>query len=153
MAEVAGVVTIRWDVLPTELSEVRRLSLYPFKQASKNLDAEMTANPATIFAGAFRENQPIGCIAVLPEPNHGCTARIRWFGVLENERGQGVGTQLVAAAQKHATDSDQTLWADVRIKAIPIYERLGFEPLGDFFELPEIGLHRVMRWGPTGLRS
>ena len=113
----------------------------------------MTANPATIFGGAFREGQPIGCIAMLPEPNHDCTARIRWFGILESERGQGVGGQLVAAAQKHATDAGQTLWADVRIKAIPVYDRLGFEPLGDFFELPEIGVHRVMRWWPTGLRS
>ena len=146
-------VAIRWNVSPAELAEVRRLSLYPFKPASAELDAEMTANPATIFGGAFREDQPIGCIAVLPEPNHECTARIRWFGVLERERGQGVGAQLVAAAQKHATAAGQTLWADVRIKAIPVYDRLGFEPLGDFFELPEIGVHRVMRWWPTGLRS
>jgi GNAT superfamily N-acetyltransferase len=96
---VVTAVAIRWNVSPAELAEVRRLSLYPFKPASTELDAEMTANPATIFGGAFREDQPIGCIAVLPEPNHECTARIRWFGVMESERGQGVGAQLVAAAQ------------------------------------------------------
>ena len=44
MANVTGVVTIRWDVLPAKLAEVRRLSLYPFKPASTDLDAEMTAN-------------------------------------------------------------------------------------------------------------
>jgi hypothetical protein len=44
------------------------------------------------------------------------------------------------------------LWADVRVKAIPVYERLDFEPLGEFFELPDIGRHRVMRWWPAGLR-
>ena len=153
MVNVTGVVTIRWDVLPAKLAEVRRLSLYPFKPASKDLDAEMTANLEAVFGGAFRADEPIGCIAVLPESKHGCAARIRWFGVLENERGQGVGTQLVIAAQQHASAIGQSLWADVRVKAIPIYERLGFEPLGDFFELPEIGLHRVMRWWPAGLRS
>ena len=153
MANVTGVVTIRWDVLPAKLAEVRRLSLYPFKPASTDLDAEMTANLEAVFGGAFRADKPIGCIAVLPESKHDCAARIRWFGVLENERGQGVGAQLVIAAQQHASAIGQSLWADVRVKAIPIYERLGFEPLGDFFELPEIGVHRVMRWWPDGLRS
>lgn len=153
MANVTGVVTIRWDVLPAKLAEVRRLSLYAFKSASTDLDAEMTANLEAVFGGAFRGDKPIGCIAVLPESKHDCAARIRWLGVLENERGQGVGAQLVIAAQQHASAIGQSLWADVRVKAIPIYERLGFEPLGDFFELPEIGLHRVMRWWPAGLRS
>ena len=153
MVNVTGVVTIRWDVLPAKLAEVRRLSLYPFKPASKDLDAEMTANLEAVFGGAFRADEPIGCIAVLPESKHGCAARIRWLGVLENERGQGVGAQLVIAAQQHASAIGQSLWADVRVKAIPIYERLGFEPLGAFFELPEIGVHRVMRWWPAGLRS
>tara|TARA_B100000459_G_C8549759_1_gene188909 strand:- start:458 stop:799 length:342 start_codon:yes stop_codon:yes gene_type:complete len=113
----------------------------------------MTANLEAVFGGAFRGDKPIGCIAVLPESKHDCAVRIRWFGVLENERGQGVGAKLVIAAQQHASAIGQSLWADVRVKAIPIYERLGFEPLGDFFELPEIGVHRVMRWWPAGLRS
>ena len=139
-------VVIRWDVPASELAEVRRCSLYPFKAPSSELDAEMMANPGTVFAGAFRENVPIGCIAVLPESRYDCELRIRWFGVLENERTIGIGARLVKATQEFAFQQDESLWADVRVKAIPLYERLGFEPLGDFFELPEIGVHRVMIW-------
>lgn len=144
---------IRWNVPAAVLAEVRRLSLYPFKPASAELDAEMTRNPETVFGGAFRKGTPIGCIATLPEPQYDCEWRIRWFGVVEAERGRGVGEQLVAKAQAEAKAAGKSLWADVRIRAIPVYERLGFEPHGDFFELPEIGVHRVMRWWPTGLRS
>ena len=150
---MAAAVDIRWNVQPAVLAEVRRLSLYPFKPASVELDAEMTQNPATVFGGAFRDGTPVGCIATLPERQYTCDWRIRWFGVVEAERGQGVGAQLVARAQAAAAFAGKSLWADVRIRAIPVYERLGFEPHGDFFELPEIGVHRVMRWWPTGLRS
>ena len=146
-------VSIHWNVPPANVAEVRRLSLYPFKPAGREINDEMTANPGTIFAGAFRENKPIGCIAVLPEPRYDCQWRIRWFGVLTEERGQGIGTKLVMAVQQEAVNNRVSLWAEVRIKAIPIYGRLGFEALGDFFDLPEIGVHRVMCWSSAGLRS
>tara|TARA_Y100000588_G_scaffold370312_2_gene440288 strand:+ start:398 stop:850 length:453 start_codon:yes stop_codon:yes gene_type:complete len=146
-------VSIRWNVPPADLAEVRRASLYPFKSASRQLDDEMTANPDTIFAGAFRKNKPIGCIAVLPETGYDCEWRIRWFGVLTAERGQGIGTKLVRVVQQEAVNNCVSIWAEVRIKAIPVYERLGFEALGDFFDLPKIGVHRVMRWSSARLRS
>ena len=139
-------VVIRWGVPASDLAEVRRCSLYPFMAPSSELDAEMMANPGTVFAGAFRGDVPIGCIAVLPESRHDCELRIRWFGVLESERTLGIGARLVKATQEFAFQHDESLWADVRVKAIPLYERLGFDPLGDFFELPEIGVHRVMIW-------
>ena len=147
------VVSIRWNVSPDEVAEVRRLSLYPFKPAGRKINDEMKANSGTVFAGAFLENKPIGCIAVLPEPKYDCQWRIRWFGVLTEERGQGIGTKLVMAVQQEALKKQLSLWAEVRIKAIPVYDRLGFESLGDFFDLPEIGVHRVMCWSSNGLRS
>ena len=139
-------VAIRWGVSAPDLGEVRRCSLYPFMAPSAELNAEMMANPDTVFAGAFDGDTPIGCIAVLPESRHDCELRIRWFGVLKSERSHGIGARLVKTTQEYAFQHDESLWADVRIKAIPLYERLGFEPLGDFFELPEIGVHRVMIW-------
>ena len=145
-------VAIRWGVSASDLGEVRRCSLYPFMAPSAELDAEMMANPDTVFAGAFAGDTPIGCIAVLPESKYDCGLRIRWFGVLESERYRGIGTRLVESSQEYAAQRGESLWADVRIKAIPIYERLGFEPLGDFFDLPEIGTHRVMKWASSGLR-
>ena len=146
---MSDAVVIRWGVSPNIVSEVRRLSLYPFKSAGPKLDAEMTADPTTVFAGAFRNETAIGCVALLEETKYDCELRIRWLGVLESARGHGVGARLVQSTQEYADARHLCLWADVRIKAIPLYTRLGFQPVGSFFELPEIGVHRVMTWLPS----
>jgi|TARA_B100001971_G_scaffold169849_1_gene161754 GNAT superfamily N-acetyltransferase len=144
--------TYEWDVPPAVIAEVRRRTLYPFKPSGPETDAEMTKNPTTVFGATFCDGEPVGCVAVLLEPKHDCELRVRWLGVREDLRGQGVGAKLVQAVQVYAAARQVALWADVRVKAIPIYDRLGFKPCGVFFELPEIGRHRVMRWWPEGLR-
>ena len=149
---MAEAFTFEWDVPPDIIAEVRRRTLYPFKPSGPETDAELTENLTTVLAAAFRDNEPIGCIAVLDEPKHECALRVRWLGVEESMRGKGIGAKLVQAAQVYAAARQAALWADVRVKAIPIYDRLGFKACGVFFELPEIGRHRVMRWWPEGLR-
>ena len=145
--------TYQWDVSPQDIAEVRRCALYPLKPPGPETDAEMTENPVTVLGAAFHGDEPVGCIAVLDEPKHDCALRVRWLGVEEMVRGKGIGAKLVQAAQVYAAARQAALWADVRVKAIPIYDRLGFKACGVFFELPEIGRHRVMRWWPEGLRS
>ncbi|MBC8325165.1 MAG: GNAT family N-acetyltransferase [Verrucomicrobia subdivision 3 bacterium] len=149
---MAEAFTFDWDVSPESIAEVRRRTLYPFKPAGAETDAEMAGNPTTVFGAALQAGKPIGCIAVLDEPRHDCPLRVRWLGVDDAVRNRGIGARLVQGTQVYAAARQLGLWADVRVKAIPVYERLGFEPHGDFFELPEIGRHRVMRWWPDGLR-
>ena len=149
---MAETFTYDWDEPPERIAEVRRRTLYPFKSAGPETDAEMAENPTTVFGSAFQAGEPVGCVAVLDEFNHACELRMRWLGVDNAVRGQGIGARLVQASQVYAATRQLGLWADVRVKAIPVYERLDFEPLGDFFDLPEIGRHRVMRWWPAGLR-
>ena len=149
---MAEVFTYEWDVTPQVIAEVRRCALYPFKSPGPETDAEMTGNSMTVFGAAFHDDEPVGCIAVLDEPMHDCGLRVRWLGVEETLRGKGIGSKLVQATQVYAAARQVALWADVRVKAIPVYDRFGFEACGDFFEIPEIGRHRVMRWWPEGLR-
>ena len=149
---MAEAFTFEWDVLPQVIAVVRRRTLYPFKPSGPETDAEMTENPTTVWGAAFHDSGPVGCIAVLDEPKHDCALRVRWLGVEEAMRGKRIGAKLVQAAQVYSATRQAALWADVRVKAIPIYDRLGFEACGVFFELPEIGRHRVMRWWPEGLQ-
>ena len=149
---MAEAFTYEWGVLPQVIAEVRRGTLYPFKPAGPETDAELMENPTTVLGAAFHDSEPVGCIAVLDESKHDCALRVRWLGVEELHRGKGVGSKLVQAAQVCAATRQEALWADVRVKAISIYDRLGFEVCGDFFELPEIGQHRVMCWWPEGLQ-
>ena len=149
---MAEAFTFDWDVPSERIAEVRRRTLYPFKPAGSETDAEMAENTTTVFGTVLQAGEPVGCIAVLDEPSHDCALRVRWLGVDDAVRGRGVGARLVQATQVYAATRQLGLWADVRVKAVPVYERLDFEPFGDFFELPDIGRHRVMRWWPAGLR-
>jgi len=144
--------TFDWGVPSERIAEVRRRTLYPFKSSGQETDAEMGENSTTVFGTVSQAGEPVGCIAVLDEPNHDCALRVRWLGVDDAVRGRGLGARLVQATQVYAATRQLGLWADVRVKAIPVYERLEFEPFGDFFELPDIGRHRVMRWWPAGLQ-
>ena len=149
---MAEAFTFDWDVPSERIAEVRRRTLYPFKSSGKETDAEMRENSTTVFGAVSQAGKPVGCIAVLDEPNQDCALRVRWLGVDDAVRGRGLGARLVQATQVYAATRQLGLWADVRVKAIPVYERLEFEPFGDFFELPNIGRHRVMRWWPAGLQ-
>ena len=82
--------TYEWDVLPQVIAEVRRRTLYPFKPAGPETDAELTENLTTVLGAAFRDSEPIGCVAVLHEPKHDCLLRVRWLGVEEAMRGKGI---------------------------------------------------------------
>ncbi|MBG31354.1 MAG: hypothetical protein CMI31_15360 [Opitutae bacterium] len=37
------------------------------------------------------------------------------------------------------------IWCNARLAAIPLYKRLGFEEVGQPFDIPGIGPHLVMR--------
>ena len=36
------------------------------------------------------------------------------------------------------------LWCDARREAIPFYNKLGFRIQGEYYEIPKIGLHKLM---------
>ena len=67
---MAEAFTYEWDVSPHVIAEVRHRTLYPFKPAGPETEAEMTENPPTVFGAAFHDSEPVGCIAVLDEPKH-----------------------------------------------------------------------------------
>ena len=96
---MAEAFTFDWDVLPKVIAEVRRRTLYPYKPVGPETDAEMAENPTTVFGVAFQTGEPVGCVAVLDEFNHDCELRMRWLGVDNAVRGQGIGARLVQAPQ------------------------------------------------------
>ena len=65
-----------------------------------------------------------------------------------NSRGRGAGAQILQALLDHAAASAQrpcTVWCNGRTTVKGFYERYGFTPVGDVFELPEIGPHLVFK--------
>jgi GNAT superfamily N-acetyltransferase len=87
------------------------------------------------FVARLHEPQIIGMawVSVLPRvPRPGATSRlfadIQAVFVMPEQRGQGIGSALVAAASEHAAQlgSLRVIVHSAR-RAVPVYERLGFQ--------------------------
>lgn len=71
--------------------------------------------------------------------------RLRGMATLESERGKGIGSKLIAFAESAMKDKGaEAWWCNARTTAVPYYEKLGLQKVGDEFHIPEIGPHYVM---------
>ncbi len=73
--------------------------------------------------------------------------RIRGMAVLPEHRGRGLGRGFVEAGlaiARQQTPPPAVAWCNARTTACAYYEKLGFTPRGDEFEIEGIGPHFVM---------
>jgi len=63
----------------------------------------------------------------------------------EDVRGEGYGRALIEEARRLLKERQVTAWwCNARVTALPFYERLGLERVGEPFLIEGIGLHYVM---------
>lgn len=104
--------------------------------------------PSTKHIGYFDVKNLIGIISVF-RSNHAFFEenqfQIRGMAVLTTHQKKGIGAQLIRYAEQYIHNQNGNLiWLNARIIAIGFYEKLGYQIIGDSFEIPEIGTHYVM---------
>jgi|SRR5690554_1080475 len=57
---------------------------------------------------------------------------------------KGFGTDLIEFSLVFFQTKVQLIWCNAREIAIPFYEKLGFIPTGEKFEIPNLGIHILM---------
>jgi ribosomal protein S18 acetylase RimI-like enzyme len=71
--------------------------------------------------------------------------RVRGMATSPEMRGRGLGGLVLDLLVGHVTaHGGDLVWCNARTPALSLYERAGFGPRGEVFELPEIGPHLVM---------
>jgi len=71
--------------------------------------------------------------------------QIRGMAVLEAHQQKGYGALLIERAEKYCFDlKASVIWFNAREKAVPFYEKSGYQIIGNSFEIPEVGTHFVM---------
>ena|ERR1700722_3548552 len=120
-------------------------------------DDALTAHAAVTEADG---GSVIAVGSILPEPAPWAPDipawRIRGMATDDRYRSQGRGSLVLTALGDHVRRNGGGLvWCNARIKALPFYERAGFEGRDEVFELPGIGAHRRMWrtfevWEPEG---
>ncbi|MFN3875779.1 MAG: GNAT family N-acetyltransferase [Flavobacteriales bacterium] len=135
------------EAYPLRLSVLRPGGSLKDVQWPHDLDAE------AFHLGAENGAGLIAIGSCYPERHKGIKGtrqfRLRGMATHPDHRGRGAGGLIV----RHALElirqrGAQLVWCNAREKALPFYEREGFKPHGDPFELPGIGMHQVM-WRPV----
>lgn len=106
--------------------------------------------PAAVTLAAFDDHDLLGAVTIAPEPWPLPDAaelpaphwHLRSLAVDPEARGKGVGGRLVdEAASLARQDGAASMWAEIRVAALPVYRRCGWVMVGDEWDKPGVGPH------------
>lgn len=74
--------------------------------------------------------------------------QLRGMAVDSEYRGMDAGTKIIRYAEEHLRDihgmSGVLIWCNARTSAVPFYEKMDFERIGEEFEIEGVGPHYLM---------
>jgi GNAT superfamily N-acetyltransferase len=100
--------------------------------------------------GAFLDDRLVGVATIhfaplLDRPDFDPAYQVRGMATVEEVRGQGAGSALLAACLKEAGSvGAQWIWCNARTPAAGFYARHGFTAQGGIFDIPTAGPHYRM---------
>ncbi|TDQ29940.1 GNAT family N-acetyltransferase [Tenacibaculum caenipelagi] len=102
----------------------------------------------TFHLGAFYKEKLVG-IATFIKNNindiEGSQYQLRGMATLPEVRGKGYGSKLIEKAKEILQQKGITiLWCNARKEAAKFYEGLGFQVIGEEFEVKKVGPHYKM---------
>ena len=102
----------------------------------------------TIHLGAFKDGLLVGVSSFMKSSNtlfKGNQYQLRGMATLTEYQGLGVGKRMVLKIEELLTKRGIDLvWCNARIVAVGFYKKLGYQIIGDPFEIKYIGTHYVM---------
>jgi GNAT superfamily N-acetyltransferase len=138
------------DVRPISLERTRPLRQAVLRPHQTLQELAAHESPDAFAVGVFEDGGLISVGFVTREGGPG-SWRVRGMATLPEHRGRGAGRAVLDALVHHAvTHGARRIWCNARTPARSLYERAGFSPASDEFELPEIGPHFLMELCPGG---
>ena len=128
--------------------QIRHQILWPHKNF-KNCFLNEDRLETTFHVGVFY-NKEIVSVGTFIKTSHNLLNfnhqyRLRAMGTKKKHQGKSMGRHLILFAKKILKEKNiQLLWCDARKEAIPFYKKLKFKVKGEFYEIPKIGLHKLM---------
>ncbi|MCF6222676.1 MAG: GNAT family N-acetyltransferase [Flavobacteriaceae bacterium] len=118
----------------------------------KNMDlsAQFTGDHDvdTIHVGLY-DNDVLACVVSFMHVNYMDTNKkqyqLRGMATKEKFQGKGFGKKLLEKSEEILKSKNtKIIWCNVRVKALGFYIKLGFNTIGNSFDIPPIGRHYVM---------
>jgi len=139
-----------------ELKEISAQDTWPVRhpvlrkgRPLEDVYMEADNKESTFHLGMYFKNQVVG-VASFMEDSHKefgeFQSRLRGMAVLSEFRKKGLAELLLKKGEKVLIDRGRkTLWFNARLVAHNFYSTLGYETVGEQFEIPLIGPHYVMK--------
>jgi len=105
-------------------------------------------DPQTLHLGLFESGELV-CIGSFMKTSKeifkGSQFQLRGMASTQESQGKGYGRMLMEAAElKLKNQGVVILWCNAREIAVGFYKKLGYQTVGDTFEVEQVGLHFLM---------
>jgi len=96
---------------------------------------QLAKEQADTHIAAYLDGHLVGCVILAAvEKSDGLVVQLRQMAVDPDHQGRGIGSQIVAFAEKLAADRGyREVILHARASATPFYERAGYAPTGEIF--------------------
>lgn len=133
----------------SETYSLRLEVLWQHKNSLEECKLDIDDMPTTFHVGVFKNNEIVAIGTFLQQQNEKFDAknqyRLRAMATSSKVRGENFGKQVIDFALEELKNRKvDLLWCDARKVAFGFYEKMGFNILGDFYEIPIIGKHKLM---------
>ena len=134
---------------PLDIRALRLKVLWPHKESIENCSLPTDFEPGTFHVGALKDGRLVGTSSFLvdinPKFEEKNQYRLRAMATDPDVQGTGMGAAIIARGLDELKKRGvKLLWCDARLKACGFYEKLNFNVLGDIYEVPVIGPHKLM---------
>jgi predicted N-acetyltransferase YhbS len=117
-----------------ELAEVLPLRRSVLRPGQEVRPSGYDSSPGIRHVVAVAGDEVVGCATVYPAPyvDEPAAWQLRGMAVAPALQGSGIGARVLLGAIEIARAAGAPLlWANARVTALPFYERLGFEVVGE----------------------
>lgn len=136
-------------ITPEETKQIRNIVLWPHLNSPEECTLDVDTLPDTFHIGAELDGEIVATSTVIRQQNEKFEQqhqyRLRAMGTLPKVRGRNYGKQVIELILEELKNRHaDLLWCDARKVALGFYERMGFSVTGDFYNVRNIGPHKLM---------
>ena len=103
---------------------------------------------ATKHFGFYANDQLVGVASIFdatpPFETQFKSFQLRGMAVLSGFQNQNIGQKLLTHIEQIIEQKPVVVWFNARKVAEKFYQKMGYQPIGDYFDIPLIGAHIVM---------
>ncbi len=123
--------------------------MWPHLSKLEECGIEVDDKEGTFHVGAFKDDNLVAIGTFLIERNEKFKQkkqyRLRAMASTPEVRGENFGKRVIDFAINYLKSKEvELLWCDARKVALGFYEKMGFNVVGDFYEVRNIGPHKLM---------